>query len=215
MKNLLLGSLFFYLLFNACSMPASPDRKPVEYSDREAGPSAPTAKPVVIDIIPFNDMPAGLTEYIFQKLTKIYSNVKLQRSIPLPQSAYYAARSRYRGDSLIRQLAAQTPAGHVTLALTTRDISTTNGKYADWGVMGISYCPGEACVASSHRLKKGNLSEQFFKVAIHELGHTQGLGHCPVKSCYMRDAEGKNTTDEEKEFCPHCRKLLLKAGWLI
>ena len=57
--------------------------------------------------------------------------------------------------------------------------------------------------------------KQFFKVAIHELGHTQGLPHCPEKSCYMRDAEGGNPTDEEVEFCPKCKKHLRTKNWEI
>ena len=114
---------------------------------------------------------------------------------------------------MIRQLSSQTPSNHVTLALTTKDISITKGKFADWGIMGLSYCPGKACVASIHRLK--NNKEQFFKIAIHELGHTQGLPHCPVKTCFMRDAEGGNHTNQEKEFCPKCKKVLVDAGWLL
>lgn len=61
----------------------------------------------------------------------------------------------------------------------------------DFGVMGLGYRPGKACVASSFRLNKENLDEQFYKIAIHELGHTQGLSHCPEKMCFMRSAEGK------------------------
>lgn len=54
---------------------------------------------------------------------------------------------------------------------------------------------------------------QLFKVAIHELGHTEGLPHCPVKSCFMRDSEGRNPTNEEKEFYPKCKKQLIDKGW--
>ena len=175
--------------------------------------SAVAAKqPVVIEIIPYDDMPVGLTDYVYKHFKKIYSNTKLKRPIPLPHSAYYAARNRYKGDTLLRYLAAHTPKGHVSLALTTKDISTTKGNFADYGIMGLSYCPGKACVASNYRLKN---KEQFFKVAIHELGHTQGIPHCPVKNCFMRDAKGGNHTNEEKEFCPTCRKVLIKAGWIL
>jgi archaemetzincin len=31
----------------------------------------------------------------------------------------------------------------------------------------------------------------------------------------MRDAEGKNPTNEEKEFCKDCKKQLQKKGWKL
>ena len=170
---------------------------------------------IVVDILPFDDVTAGLTDYVYQNLIKIYPNVKILKAVPLPKSAFYAARNRYRADSLIDQLALKTPAGHVTMALTTKDISTTNGKYPDWGIFGLGFCPGKACVASMFRIKGENRWEQLFKIAIHELGHTQSLDHCKNPTCYMHDAEGKNVMAEEKAFCPECRKKLIKAGWKL
>lgn len=81
--------------------------------------------------------------------------------------------------------------------------------------MGLGYRPGNACVASSFRLTKKNKTQQFHKVALHELGHTQGLPHCPDKSCLMRDAEGGNPLDEEKAFCASCRQYLKSKNWKL
>ena len=97
--------------------------------------------------------------------------------------------------------------------MTSKDISTTKDKIKDWGIMGLGFCPGNSCIASTFRLNKSEIYTQFFKVAIHELGHTQGLQHCIVKTCFMRDAEGKNHTNEEKEFCSDCKEILINAGW--
>jgi archaemetzincin len=85
----------------------------------------------------------------------------------------------------------------------------------DWGVMGLGLQPGNACVISSFRLSKTDLRNQLFKVAIHELGHTQGLPHCRNLSCFMRDAEGKNPIDQETDFCPKCKAILKKKGWVF
>lgn len=79
--------------------------------------------------------------------------------------------------------------------------------------MGLGYMPGNACVISTFRLKGNNQAEKLYKVAIHELGHTQGLPHCPDKSCFMRDAEGKDHLNEEVHFCPKCKAYLIKRGW--
>ena len=109
----------------------------------------------------------------------------------------------------------RTPKNSVTIGLTNKDISATKGKIADFGIMGLGYRPGSACVASSFRLNSKNRNEQFYKITIHELGHTQGLKHCPEKTCFMRDAEGENHTDEETDFCKNCKKVLQQKHWKI
>ena len=170
---------------------------------------------ITILIQPFEDVkPKQLTE-ISENIRKIYPKIKILKPIKFPQNTYYEPRNRYRADSIIKYLRTKTPNNCVTLALTNKDISVTKGKVADFGVMGLGYRPGNACVASTFRLNAENKSEQFYKVAIHELGHTQGLKHCPDKTCFMRDAEGKNPTNEEKDFCQNCKKVLRSKHWKI
>jgi len=168
---------------------------------------------VTIDIQPFSGIGDEEVNYVFSELKKVYPDVNLNRSIPLQASAFYAARNRYRADSLIQFLDRRTARGHVTIGLTGKDISTTKNGIADWGVMGFGFCPGKACIASSFRLSNAEKLMQLFKVAIHELGHTQGLPHCSVSSCFMRDAEGRNPTNEEKDFCVECKRWLANKGW--
>ena len=170
---------------------------------------------ITILIQPFEDVkPKQLTE-ISENIRKIYPKIKILKPIKFPQNTYYEPRNRYRADSIIKYLRTKTPNNSVTLALTNKDISVTKGKVADFGVMGLGYRPGNACVASSFRLNTKNKNEQFYKIAIHELGHTQGLKHCPDKTCFMRDAEGKNPTNEEKYFCQNCKKVLRSKHWKI
>jgi archaemetzincin len=183
---------------------ATPDKKPVAQTT-----------PIVIVVQPFADISASMTDYVVSELKKIYPKVELKTAIDLPETAYYKARNRYRADSLLNFLASRTQLGHIVIALTTKDISCTNDGIPDWGVIGLGFCPGNACVVSTFRLSKSNTLEQLFKASIHELGHTQGLDHCPNKSCFMRDAEGKNTTDEENDFCPKCKAYLQGRGWVF
>ncbi len=168
---------------------------------------------VIIDIQPFDDLPQEYLDHVYADLKKVYSEITIKKRIPLPKSTLNWNKTRYRADSLLDFLSERTPKGHLTIGLTTKDISTTKNGISDWGVMGLGFCPGKSCIASSFRLKKERKLNQLYKVAIHELGHTQGLPHCPVKSCFMRDAEGKNPIDEEKEFCVKCKKVLLASGW--
>jgi archaemetzincin len=169
----------------------------------------------IIDIQPFFGLPDGVSETIFNKLSKIYPHVELEKTIELPRLAYYPRRNRYRADSLIQYLARHARSGHIVIGLTMSDISMTKDSIVDWGVMGLGFCPGRACIASGFRLSRKDLPQEWFKIAVHELGHTEGLGHCPVKSCYMRDENGGNATAEETGFCSTCRAFLTGKGWVL
>ena len=170
---------------------------------------------ITIHIQPFNDISPTIISHILKELKAIYPHIILKPPITLPALAYYPARQRYRADSLIAYLADRTSEGFVTIGLCSHDISTTKDNIKDWGVMGLGYQPGKACMVSTFRLKKDSVQNELFKVSIHELGHTQGLPHCEEKRCFMRDAEGGNPTDDEKDFCPNCKQLLKSKGWIF
>lgn len=169
----------------------------------------------VVYLQPFNGMPGTMVNDVAGRLKKYYPAIRINKAIDLPAAAWYAPRQRFKADSIIKFLQQQTTPGHFTIGLTGKDISTSKNKIADWGVMGLGYCPGRACVASSFRLPAKQKTEFLFKVAIHELGHTQGLPHCPQKTCYMRDAEGGNPLKEETAFCAGCTLFLKNKGWTI
>lgn len=175
--------------------------------------SSKNIEPIIINIQPFVGIPQDNVSFVYYELRKFYPNIKINKSISLPETAFYRQGNRYRADSLINFLRTITPKGHVTIGLTNKDISHTKGKIQDYGIMGLGYQPGSSCVVSTFRLSKTNLLVQYFKLSIHELGHTQGLPHCPVKSCFMRDAEGKNHTNEETDFCTYCKSHLISKGW--
>lgn len=178
--------------------------------------SAKNATAQVILVQPFADLPPDQLKYVESKLKTIVKDIQILPTTKFPTTSYYKPRNRYRADSVISWLSKKTPVEHITLGLTSKDISTTKGDKKDFGVMGLGYRPGNACIASSYRLKPQSVkNESLFKVAIHELGHTQGLDHCPQKTCFMRDAEGGNPTEEEKEFCPSCKEYLIKKGWRL
>jgi archaemetzincin len=141
---------------------------------------------------------------------------------PLPRSAYYPPRGRYRAERLLDFLVGQGQKGaRVVLGLTTADISTTKGQYSDWGVMGLATLDGKSAVLSSFRCKRGarnaaHARERFAKTAVHELGHSFGLEHCPTRGCLMHDGEGSVlTTDTETDFCETTRERLRAMGALL
>jgi archaemetzincin len=137
----------------------------------------------------------------------------------LPKSAWYPPRQRYRAEKLLTVLATlRPPEARRILGITAVDISTSKDAYVDWGVLGLGTIDGDAGVFSLFRCKKGardaaHARERLAKVAVHELGHTLGLEHCPHDGCLMHDAEAKvSTTDTETDFCETCRRRLRAAG---
>ena len=163
------------------------------------------------------------TEQVVAGLRAFYPiEVRVLVCQDLPRTAYYPPRKRYRAERLLVFLNQRMPKdGWRILGLTDTDISTTKDQYADWGVMGLGELPGTATVISSFRCRKkarnaAHALERLSKVAVHEIGHTLGLAHCPTRGCLMEDAMGKVvTTDHERDFCPRCRALAKQHGFTI
>ncbi len=189
--------LFSVLLFSCKSLKKEPNKN------------------IIVRIQPFSDMDPGEVKAVTDSIRKFYPNVILNSPVKLPAFAFYEPRGRYKADSLLKFLSSLAKTNETLVGLTVMDISTRNGANPDWGVMGLVSCPGNSCVASTFRLNLTKGKNQLFKVAIHELGHTFGLPHCPDPACFMRDAKGGNPTDEEKDFCINCRQYLRSYSWRL
>jgi archaemetzincin len=191
-----------------------------------AAPATPAAAPGrVLYVQPLGGCKAKASgaDQVVAALRAFYPiEVKVLACQDLPQSAYYPTRKRYRAERLLVYLNERLPKdGWRILGLTDVDISTTKDQYPDWGVMGLGELPGTATVISSFRCRKkartpAHAIERLAKVAVHEIGHTLGLDHCPTRGCLMEDAMGKVvTTDRERDFCPKCRARAKERGLAI
>jgi archaemetzincin len=130
--------------------------------------------------------------------------VQIRAPQPLPQSAYYAPRRRYRAEKLLDFLdgAVRPGACDLVIGFTSADISTTKGPHADWGILGLAWVGGPSGVVSTHRLGRRagprTRAKRTVKVVNHELGHALGLEHHDRDGCLMEDAGGTvKTVDRE------------------
>ncbi len=132
--------------------------------------------------------------------------------LEVPQAAYRRGRDQYEASSFLREVLRQRE--RRILALTDVDLFTPGLNF----VFGLAECPGRGALVSMYRLDpkfygmEGGgalLRERLVKEAVHELGHTLGLGHCTRRSCVMSfsnsvlevDAKGRN-------FCRECSRRL-------
>lgn len=169
---------------------------------------------------PLGEFDSKLVAAVKKQLCESYGvSVIVKSSLPLPKSAYYPPRSRYRAEKLLNFLETTDRTSTKILGLTNVDISTTKGKFVDWGILGQGQVGGRSCVVSTFRMrgttkKVSNdvFRSRFAKVVAHELGHTYGLQHCPVRGCLMEDAKGTvKTVDGESDFCTNCKHELNDA----
>ncbi|MDR7210650.1 zinc-dependent metalloprotease family protein [Flavobacterium piscis] len=169
----------------------------------------------VIVIQPLGDFKLTQAKEVLSQIKRVNSDVVLRQNISFPENSFYKPRNRSRADSIIKSLRYHIGSDSVIVGLSNYDISTTKDGIKDWGVMGLGYRPGTACVVSDFRLSTKNKNEQFYKLVSHELGHTAGLSHCKTEVCLMRDAKGGNPFNQEKEFCSHCNFFLKSKGWKL
>ena len=200
--------LFCATLLSYCSSPIKPGKKHQ------------------IGLQPLGHYDTVQLQFIQQELQQFFKvPVVLLKETPIPTSFLNTSKGeRYSADSIIKWMARTAPDSITkVLAITHKDIFTSkwdNGQikkpestYAVWGIFGLGYKPGRSCVVSDHRLRTKNTAQFHHRlrtVVIHELGHNQGLDHCPTKNCIMSDANERIQTVDNRSgvYCKSCRGRL-------
>ena len=175
--------------------------------------TCPPESYVHIDLQPLGDFTQKeanqLKEELEKHLVPIYlSEIEVLPKKDIPASCLYKPRNRYWAGKILGFLKQQNQGfDFVTIGLTHRDISTSiHGQY-NYGIMGLSFRPGDACVVSTFRLKR---KDDLWKVTTHEFLHSRGLPHCKKDDlkCLMQDAHGKNTFYMKNGLCQDCQNSL-------
>lgn len=150
------------------------------------------------------DFVAGVVVDNFSAITAIVS------SIALPKAAWRARRSQYDASALLKLIESNRRGDPFkSLGVTSADLFAKDLNF----VFGQARLGGCCAVISLARLGNGHdghderriMLKRVEKEAVHELGHTLGLKHCPNLRCVMYYSNDVGDTDRKSErFCGAC-----------
>jgi len=163
-----------------------------------------------IYIQPIGEVEKELLGFLSTKLKKVYGcTCRVAPPLRIPESSHNLRRGQYNAEVLVAEIAEKIPADAEKL-LCVVDV--------DLFVLGLNFvfglAAGNTAVISLVRLrpeyygerKNEYLSrERALKEAVHELGHTFGLHHCPDIRCIMHFSNRLEDTDiKGPDFCDVC-----------
>ena len=158
---------------------------------------------VEVQILPFEGTPQRDLEALTEELALLGIQATILPKASIVAPSYNPQRRQYNAEILLDRV--RVAPGRCILGVTSPDLYVEGLNF----VFGLADSPGKAAVISLYRLHAGT-DETIFraravKEAVHELGHTRGLGHCAEPNCVMAFSNSLVDTDRKgKEFCSRC-----------
>ena len=205
------------MLFSACG--DKPQKKKVidiPEAMQAANASLPyeaACRAVVVQ--PFEGFPQYLYESLYLQIKEINPKAVLNDPIPLPLTAYDERYDSYRADLLLETLKKNyNIKEHIVIGITDKDLIRLNENALEQSTMGLAAISGYTCVVSTYQLSRNVIDDQLYRLAMHEIGHTEGLQHCAThRSCIMYGKLRRNNLWGRLDFCPACKMNMVLKGW--
>ena len=167
-----------------------------------------------IVLVAIGEVDRNVMDRLKDDLSKVFNKVSVEKGMPEPLYAYNKKRNQYLSTAILSTLMGQKEYASYEKILGIVD--------HDLFVPELNFVFGEAgpkaAVISLTRLRQTfyRLPEdqdlfhrRVLTEAVHELGHTYGLGHCGNPRCVMFFSNSLSDTDrKDPGFCPECRKNL-------
>jgi archaemetzincin len=170
---------------------------------------------VSILVVPIGSIDKGIIETVKDYLGRVFrTEVLVHKGLPAPEYAFNPERKQYSSSAILRWLGQQKEyrdhdkvLGVVDLDLYVPDLNFVFGQAGE-----------RVAIFSLARLRqafyglpedKRLFHKRALTEAIHELGHSYGLGHCSTHECVMFFSNSIRDTDRKGiEFCPQCEAEL-------
>ena len=177
-------------------------------------------KEQMILIVPIGTVDAATLAALCPALKTVFQlPVKTGGMLPIPPEAYDNRRRQYRSTFILNMLKPlRSPDVCRVLAVIDEDLYVPRLNF----VFGEADAENGVAIISLARLRNEIyglppdsrlLFERTVKEAVHELGHTFGMGHCPDARCIMFFSNSLGDTDRKgPSFCPGCRGKLSRGS---
>jgi len=166
-------------------------------------------------LVPIGEVEPKVIETLKYDLSRVFKRkVLIGRGMPRPEDAFNKKRNQYLSTAILKAIMERKEYSIYEKVLGIIDL--------DLYVPRLNFVFGEAsrsvAIISLTRLRSKfyNLPEdqalfrkRILTEAVHELGHTYGLGHCGNSHCVMFFSNSLIDTDMKgPDFCPKCKGRL-------
>ncbi len=169
----------------------------------------------MIRLVPVGEVEKSALETLRQPLTEAFGQKTwVGDGIELTKGSWDQRRSQHLAPVLLAELPSPPSLDDRVLGVVDTDIFAPGLNF----VFGEADIAGRRALISLPRLRQEFyglpknehlFQERALKEAVHELGHTYGLKHCPNPTCVMRFSNSLPDTDFKGwNFCPACKVRL-------
>lgn len=183
-------------------------------------PSGFDAPKAIYYVLPLGEVDEAHARFACEAITRAHRlHCVILRARPVPSQALDRRRFQYDADRIVEGLFEQLPGdGMGMMALTNADLFEAGKSHFVFGLASLVDRVGIVSLARyrgpwwGEQENRARFFERAYKVIIHEVAHTLGLGHCPNPHCAMReDATLKALDESPRRFCKRCQATLKQS----